>query len=153
MGVSCCQALESVCQFFSRGSFLNRTEELLSSCRWLRQSLPLLDLLSKQTMNTLKGLVAYSCFSSAYFPSELKVLFGDVPLLTLTWSDHSRNVNWFLLLLKCSVWLPCVHSQAAACWLCFLSCVFPFHPDSPSFIFVFMFWFLKGKKRHLWWKR
>lgn len=50
-------------------------------------------------MNNLKGLAAYECFSSAHFPLELKVLCGDMLWLTLNWSDHSRSMDWLILLL------------------------------------------------------
>lgn len=116
----------------------------MSSCIQLRW--PLLHLLCKQMMNALSGLALYSFFSSAYFPSELKVLPGDVPLLTLKWSQQENE--WiFLLLLSVLHAFLCPQLGRRLLALLPVSSFFLFHLDSLALIFRYLgFDFWKGRK-------
>lgn len=114
----------------------------MSSCIQLRW--PLLHLLCKQMMNALSGLALYSFFSSAYFPSELKVLPGDVPLLTLKWSQQENE--WIPFTSKCSPCLPLSTARQKTALLP-VSSFFLFHLDSLALIFRYLgFDFWKGRK-------
>lgn len=84
-------------------------------------------------------------FLKCLLPSELKGLPGDVPLLTLKWSQQENE--WIPFTSKCSPCLPLSADRQKIVGSSFHLIFFLFHLDSPALIFRYLgFDFWKGRK-------